>query len=81
MEVDGRATGSAAEGILVYLGVAKGDTREDAAWLADKAANLRIFEDETGTMNRSVVEEGGPPTRTPPPPRSRRSSTKPSSPC
>jgi D-tyrosyl-tRNA(Tyr) deacylase len=50
--------GSAERGILVYLGVAKGDTGDDAAWLADKAANLRIFEDALGKMNRSAADEG-----------------------
>jgi D-aminoacyl-tRNA deacylase len=59
VEVEGAATGSADRGILVYVGVARGDSDEDAAWLAEKAANLRIFEDAEGRMNASVVEEGG----------------------
>jgi D-aminoacyl-tRNA deacylase len=59
VEVDGQTVGSAEEGILVYLGVAVGDTEEDAEKLAEKAANLRIFEDGEGAMNKSVVETGG----------------------
>jgi D-aminoacyl-tRNA deacylase len=59
VEVDGASVGSVESGILVYVGVAKGDTQADAAWLADKAANLRIFEDAEGIMNRSVVDEAG----------------------
>jgi D-tyrosyl-tRNA(Tyr) deacylase len=46
-------------GILVLLGVEKGDTAEDAAALAKKIVELRIFEDEAGKMNRSVVDAGG----------------------
>jgi D-tyrosyl-tRNA(Tyr) deacylase len=46
-------------GILVLLGVEKGDTAADAAGLAKKIAELRIFEDEAGKMNRSVVDAGG----------------------
>jgi D-tyrosyl-tRNA(Tyr) deacylase len=46
-------------GILVLLGVEKGDTAEEAAALAKKIVELRIFEDEAGKMNRSVVEAGG----------------------
>ncbi|MDP3176286.1 MAG: D-aminoacyl-tRNA deacylase [Spirochaetaceae bacterium] len=57
--VDGETTGSAERGILVYVGVARGDTEGDAAWMADKAANLRIFQDADGKMNLSVVDAGG----------------------
>ncbi len=46
-------------GLLVLLGVGQGDTEGDAAYLADKIAGLRIFEDEDGKMNRSVVDVGG----------------------
>lgn len=46
-------------GILVLLGVEKGDVPEDATALAKKIVELRIFEDEAGKMNRSVVESGG----------------------
>jgi D-aminoacyl-tRNA deacylase len=46
-------------GIVVLVGVGKGDTGEQADWLAEKTANLRIFEDELGKMNRSILETGG----------------------
>lgn len=46
-------------GLVILVGVGKGDTLEQADWLAEKAANLRIFEDDQGKMNRSVLEAGG----------------------
>jgi len=46
-------------GLLVLLGVAKGDTNKDAAYLANKISHLRIFEDDQGKMNRSLIETGG----------------------
>jgi D-tyrosyl-tRNA(Tyr) deacylase len=46
-------------GVLVLLGVEKGDSAEDAAALAKKIVELRIFEDEAGKMNRSVIETQG----------------------
>jgi len=59
VKVDGSLVGTIGKGILVLLGVEKGDVERDAAWLAEKIANLRIFEDDAGKMNRSVVETGG----------------------
>jgi D-tyrosyl-tRNA(Tyr) deacylase len=46
-------------GLLVLLGVATGDTEQDAVYLADKIVHLRVFEDKDGKMNRSVRDEGG----------------------
>lgn len=46
-------------GLCVLLGVEKGDTDADIAWMVGKIANLRVFEDEQGKMNRSVLETGG----------------------
>jgi D-tyrosyl-tRNA(Tyr) deacylase len=46
-------------GLLVLLAVEKGDTEAEADWIARKTADLRVFEDEHGKMNRSVVEAGG----------------------
>lgn len=52
-------TGAIGPGLLVLLGVAEGDTQKDADFLSDKIANLRIFEDDAGKMNRSLLEKGG----------------------
>lgn len=57
--VDGVVVGSIGPGWLVLLGVARGDTDDDAVKLAEKVVNLRAFEDEQGKMNRSVAELGG----------------------
>lgn len=59
VEVDGTVTGSIGRGILVLLGVARWDTETEAEYLIDKIANLRIFPDEAGKMNRNVRESGG----------------------
>lgn len=57
--VDGSVISEIGQGLLVYLGCAQGDDENDARWLAEKAASLRIFSDEQGKMNRSVVDAGG----------------------
>jgi D-tyrosyl-tRNA(Tyr) deacylase len=57
--VDGERVGTIGTGLMVLLGVAVGDTTQDAVYLAEKTAGLRIFEDELGKMNRSVSEIGG----------------------
>jgi D-tyrosyl-tRNA(Tyr) deacylase len=59
VEADGRVTGSIGTGLLILLGIAKEDTHQDADYLVDKVLNLRIFSDDTGKMNRSVVEVNG----------------------
>jgi D-tyrosyl-tRNA(Tyr) deacylase len=59
VEVDGETVGSIGMGLLVLLGVDKGDTSANADYLADKILNLRIFADGAGKMNRSVIESGG----------------------
>jgi D-tyrosyl-tRNA(Tyr) deacylase len=59
VDVDGRTEGAIAGGLVVLLGVAKEDTRADADYLADKVTGLRVFADEMGKMNRSVLEAGG----------------------
>jgi len=57
--IDGRVNGQIGPGLLVLLGVAEGDMPADGEWLAQKIAKLRIFADEAGQMNRSVVDIGG----------------------
>ena len=59
VRVDGQTVGRIGAGLLVLLGVGQGDGEADAAWMAEKVLNLRIFEDEDGKMNRSVVEREG----------------------
>ncbi len=59
VSVDTRLVGQISAGLLVLLGVEQGDTERDLAYLAEKTAHLRIFEDAAGKMNRSVLEVGG----------------------
>ena len=59
VEVEGAVVGEIGPGLLVLLGVAKGDSTADADFLASKVSQLRIFADEAGKMNRSVTEAGG----------------------
>lgn len=57
--VDNKIISQINEGLLILLGVAITDEPSDAEYLAEKAANLRIFEDENGKMNRSLIDIGG----------------------
>src|SRR5262245_48580307 len=57
--VAGRVTGSIQSGLLVLLAVEDADTAEDIEWLSGKIVRLRIFNDESGVMNRSVQEADG----------------------
>jgi D-tyrosyl-tRNA(Tyr) deacylase len=57
--VDGKVTGEIGAGLLVLLGVGKGDTSETAAHMAEKTAQLRIFNDAQGKMNLSLLETSG----------------------
>ena len=59
VRVDGESVGRAGPGLTVLLGVGQGDTEADASYMADKIANLRVFHDEAGKMNRSVLDTGG----------------------
>jgi D-tyrosyl-tRNA(Tyr) deacylase len=57
--VEGRVAGEIGAGLLVLLGVSKTDNPESASYLAEKIANLRIFSDEAGKMNLSVLDTAG----------------------
>ena len=57
--VDGRVTGEIGAGFVVLLAVGCNDTAETAASMAEKIANLRIFDDDAGRMNRSILDAGG----------------------
>ena len=46
-------------GLLVFIGITDDDNREDILWLTKKIANIRLFDDENGVMNRSIIEAGG----------------------
>lgn len=59
VSVDGKVTGEIEAGLMVLLGIGKEDTSATAVGMAEKIANLRIFEDETGKMNRSLLDVRG----------------------
>ncbi len=57
--VEGKITGAIQQGFLVLLGIEEADGKEDVQWLAQKIANLRVFGDENGLMNKSIHDVGG----------------------
>lgn len=57
--INGAVKSSIGKGFLVLLGVAEGDTQDDADWLVRKVAGLRVFDDENGVMNRSILDTDG----------------------
>ncbi|MEN6309005.1 MAG: D-aminoacyl-tRNA deacylase [Anaerohalosphaeraceae bacterium] len=59
VSVDGNITGRIEQGLLVFLGVGPDDGPMDAAYITDKIANLRVFADDGGKMNRSVLDIAG----------------------
>lgn len=59
VSVEGRVVGDIRNGVLALVGVATDDARAEATWMADKVANLRIFSDGEGKMNRSLLDMGG----------------------
>ena len=59
MTVDTRVTGAIERGLLVFLGAGAGDGPADLQYIVDKVVNLRIFPDDAGKMNRSVLDVGG----------------------
>ncbi len=59
VEVEGQVIGAIERGLLVYVGVAAGDTSLDVEWMAEKVAGLRVFPDDEGKMSRDVKDVGG----------------------
>ncbi len=59
VSVDGQIVGKSSKGYMLLLGVVKGDTQKEAELLARKTANLRVFEDENGKMNKSILDIEG----------------------
>ncbi len=57
--VNGQAVGKIDKGLMVLIGVAQGDTEKDLQYMFDKVPNLRIFEDDQGKMNLSLLDVGG----------------------
>lgn len=57
--IGGEVHSSIGEGMMVLVGVREGDTMDDMRWLAAKTVNLRIFDDDQGVMNRSILDVGG----------------------
>lgn len=59
VKVDGKVTGAIKEGLLILVGIEDADTQDDIEWLTKKIVGLRIFNDENGVMNLSVMDIGG----------------------
>lgn len=57
--INGQLYSEIGEGLLVLVGITHADTPDDVKWLAQKTVNLRIFDDENGVMNRSIIDAGG----------------------
>lgn len=59
VKIDGKIKAQIGLGLMILLGIEEADNQEDIEWLSKKISNLRIFPDENGVMNRSVLEVGG----------------------
>lgn len=59
VSVSGKTVGSIGPGLMVLIGIASEDTEADLKYMAEKVPNLRIFDDEAGVMNRSILDAGG----------------------
>lgn len=57
--IDGEVVGEIGQGLLVLIGIAVGDDDSTIKWFANKLANLRVFEDEAGKMNKSLIDVSG----------------------
>jgi D-tyrosyl-tRNA(Tyr) deacylase len=59
VSIDNNVTGQIGHGLMVLVGIEEADNTEDIDWLCNKLVQLRIFDDENGVMNKSVIEAGG----------------------
>ena len=59
VSIDGEVHSKIEHGFMVLVGVREGDSEDDVKWLAQKTANLRVFDDENGVMNRNIMDVGG----------------------
>ena len=59
VSIGGTVKASIGKGMMILIGIEEADTAEDIGWLVKKTVNLRIFNDENGVMNKSILEEGG----------------------
>lgn len=59
VEINGSVKSSISKGLMILVGIEEADTKTDAEWLCSKIVNLRIFDDENGVMNRSVMDVSG----------------------
>ena len=57
--IDGAVKAAIGKGFMILVGIEEADTTEDVEWLTKKVVNLRVFEDEQGVMNRSILDENG----------------------
>ena len=57
--IEGHCKSSIGKGMLILVGIEESDGQEDIDWLCKKIVNLRIFDDENGVMNNSILEDGG----------------------
>ena len=57
--IDNKVISLIHNGLLVFVGITDDDNKDDVLWLTKKIANIRLFDDENGVMNRSVIESGG----------------------
>ncbi len=57
--VEGETVGAVGPGLMVLIGVSKEDTEKDLKYITEKVMNLRVFDDENGVMNRSILDVGG----------------------
>ncbi len=59
MTIEGHCKSAIGKGMLILVGIEEADGQEDIDWLCKKIVNLRIFDDENGVMNKSILEDGG----------------------